>query len=96
MIGKCRVEADKVHGLAHALFDLGRRQAHILRAEGDILGDGLLKELVLGVLEDQTDGKAGLAVALALCVPDRVTGQQDFARGGLQKAVKVLDEGGFA
>ena len=94
--GERRVQADKVHGLAHAPLDLGVGQAHVVRAEGDVLGDGLLKELVFRILEHQADGKAGLALALALLVPDRVAGQQDLARGRLQKPVEVLDEGGLA
>ena len=48
------VQADKGGCFVHPLVDLGFVQAHVLGAKGDVFIAGLLKQLVLRVLEHQT------------------------------------------
>ena len=57
-------QAHEVGGLPHPAVDLLLVQAHVPGAEGDVLVDRLLKELVLRVLEHQPHLEAGLAGAL--------------------------------
>ena len=78
-----------------APVDLRRVQFHIRRAEGDVLVYRLLKELILRVLEHQPHLKADLPDLLGLR-PDILSLKEDLAGGGLQKAIQVLDQGGFA
>ena len=89
------LQAHKLGGLPYPAIDLPRVQPHIPGAEGDVLVYRLLKQLVLRVLEDQPHLEAGLPGAL-LGFPDVAPFKQDPAGGGLQQAVEVLDEGGFA
>ena len=49
LVGK----ADESSSLLHAAVDLSFVQPHVARAVGDVLGAGLLKQLVLRVLHDQ-------------------------------------------
>ena len=88
-------QPNKLGGLAHPAVDLPLVQPHVFRAEGDILIDGLLKELVLRVLKYQSHLEAGLAGAL-LALPDVPAVETDHAGGGLQEPVEVLDQGGLA
>ena len=88
-------QPNKLGGLAHPAVDLPLVQPHVFGAEGDILIDGLLKELVLRVLKHQSHLEAGLAGAL-LALPDIPALEEDAAGGGLEQPVEVLDEGGFA
>ncbi len=88
------LEAHELGGLPHPAVDFPLVQPHIFRAEGDVLVDGFLKELVFWVLEHQPHLKAGLAGAL-LGLPDVLALKEHPAGGGLQQAVQVLDEGGF-
>ena len=88
-------QPNKLGGLAHPAVDLPLVQPHVFGAKGDILIDGLLKELVLRVLKHQSHLEAGLAGAL-LALPDIPALEEDAAGGGLEQPVEVLDEGGFA
>ena len=80
---------------AHPPGDLLLAQAHVFGAESDVFINRLLKQLVLRVLEHQTHRKANLADVLPLG-PDILAVQQHLAAGGLQNAVEVGDQGGFA
>ena len=95
LIQHIRVQADEIRRLQDPLVDLRLVQLHILRPVGDVRADGLLKELVLRVLEH----KAHLGADLP-CAGSRgeylLSLHQNAAGGGLQKPVQMLDKGGFS
>ena len=88
-------QAHKACGLTDPAVDLLLAQLHVLRAEGNILIDRLLKELILRVLKHQTHMEFCLPDA-GLALPDVTAVEQDLAGGGLKQSVQMLDQGGFA
>ena len=82
-------------GVPDPTVNLRLVKPHVAGAEGDILVNRLLKELVLRILKDQAYLKAGLAGAL-LGLPDVAPFEEDPARGGLQQGVQMLDQSGLA
>ena len=82
-------------GGAHPAVNLRLVQSHVSGTEGDILIDGFLKQLVFRVLEHQAHLEPGGPGAL-FGLPDIPALEQHPARGGLQQAVEVLDQGRFA
>ena len=87
--------AHEFGGLADPAVNLPVVQLHVFGSECDVLIHRLLKELVLRVLEYQAHLEAGLAGAL-LALPDILPLKENPAGGGLQKAVQMLDQGGFS
>ena len=77
-----------------AAVDLVLVQAHVLGAEGHIGIDRLFKELILGILEHQAHGEPGRPGEL-LTLINILAVDEHPAGGGVQKAVEMLDEGGF-
>ena len=71
-------QAGKFGGLCHPLADLLFPKAHVFGAEGDVLINGFLKELVLRVLEDQPDVETDLP-HLAFIRPDILAVDEDPA-----------------
>ena len=65
-------------------------------AEGDVLVDRLLKELILRILEHQPHLEAHVRVIFLVSAQMSFPSQQHLAGGGLQQAVEVLDQGGLA
>ena len=88
-------QAHKVGRRPHPPVDLLLVQPHVLGAEGDVLIHGLLKELVLRVLEHQAHLEPCHPGALGVG-PDVLSLEEHLAGGGLEQAVEVLNEGGFA
>ena len=88
-------QADQLRRLAHAAVDLVFRKAHVARAEGDVLIDRLLEELILRILEHQPHLEAHAADLLRLG-PDVAPLEQDAPLRRAQQAVEVLDKRGFA
>ena len=84
-------DADKAGGAADAGVDLVLGQAHVFGAEGDISVDRLFKQLILRVLEHQTDVEADLAGELHV-LPDIAAFKQHAAGRRLQKAVHMLHQ----
>ena len=89
------LHADEFGGSKHSLLDLGLAELHIFRAEGYILENCLLKELILRVLEAKADLEAGVSQSL-LIFPDIRAVNEYLARVGLQKAVEMGYQGAFA
>ena len=79
----------------HPLVDLGLVQAHVLGAKGDIFIAGLLKQLVLRVLEHQTGEETEISYFFGLG-PQVAAININFAAGGLVQAVHVGNEGALA
>ena len=52
-------EPDGMECFVHARVDLVARQAHVERAERDVVIDGGHEELVVGVLEHEPDARRG-------------------------------------
>ena len=90
LVGK----ANESSGLLHAAVDLGFVQPHVARAVGDVLGAGLLKQLVLRVLHDQAHLEAERPQVSPL-LPHILAVNQDAAGGGAVQAIEMADEGGF-
>ena len=88
-------QAHEARGLPHPAVHLGLVQPHVLGAEGDVLIDGLLKQLVLRVLEYQPHLEPGLPGGLGVA-PDVGPLEEDLSGGGLEQSVEVLDQGGLA
>ena len=86
---------DEPHGLFDARGRLLVGETEVLRAEGDVLRDGLLEELLLGVLEDHADleahGARGRALFLGLRVDVNAV-DEHAARRRLQEAGELLQE----
>ena len=80
---------------AYPLVDLLFGQSHVLGAEGDVQIGGLLKQLVLRILEHQAHPESGLPGEL-LIAPDIPAVQENLSGRGLQKAVEMLNQGGFS
>ena len=78
-----------------ALIDLRLVEAHILRAEGDVLIACFLKELVLWVLEHQTRQETEIP-DLFRFGPEVAAINDDLAAGGFVQTVHVGDEGALA
>lgn len=74
-------------------FILG--QAHIFRAEGNILIGGVLKELMFRILEDHPHPEPDVPDLFWLG-PDIPALQQHLAGGGFQQPVQMLHQGGFS
>ena len=87
-----RGKADCRHGFAHALVNLGLRQLHVGRAVGNILCDGLLEQLVLRILEHQTDAEARFAAALALGIPDGLAVERTSPSDGCSRPFRWLND----
>src|SRR5699024_10360702 len=79
-------QTHEMGGLPDPAVDLLLGQSHVPGTEGDVLVDGLLKELVLGILEHQTHLEAGLTGAL-LGLPDVLSLKEDLPAGGLEQTV---------
>ena len=88
-------QSHEAGGLPHPAVHLPLVQPHVFRAEGDVLVDGLLKELVLRVLEHQPHLEPSLTSALGIR-PDVLPLEEHLAGGGLEQAVEMLDQGGLA
>ena len=88
-------DADKARRLAHALVHLGVGELHVLRPEGDVPVDRLLKELILRVLEHQPDLESHVPRGL-LRGEDVLALAVDRALVGAEQAVEVLYEGALA
>ena len=84
-----------LHRLADTAVDLPVVKPHVFGAEGHVLIDRLLEKLILRILEHQPHMEAHLTDLLGVG-PDILPVQVDVAVRRLQKAVEVLDEGGFA
>ena len=89
------IEADEFCRLVDALIDLRLVEAHILRAEGDVLIARFLKELVLRVLEHQTRQETEIPDLFRLG-PEVAAINDDLAAGGFVQTVHVGDEGALA
>ena len=88
-------QADKSGRLLDAALHLSLVQAHIARAVGDILGAGLLEQLIFRILHDQPDQKAEAAQVRAL-LPQVLAIHQHAAGGGAVQAVEMADQRGFS
>ena len=88
-------KTDKGGGLLHAAVDLGFVQPHVAGAVGDVLGAGLLKQLVLRVLHDQTHLEAERPQVGPL-LPHILAVDEDAAGGGAVQAVEMADKRRFA
>ena len=89
------IEADEFCRLVDALIDLRLVEAHILRAEGDVLIARFLKELVLRVLEHQTRQETEIPDLFRLG-PEVAAINDDLAAGRFVQTVHVGDEGALA
>ena len=88
-------DIDKGSCLTHPPVNLLLAESHVFGAEGDVLVDGFLKKLIFRVLEHQSHLKAD--VPQTGCVrPHILSVDIDFAGGGLEQTVEMLDEGGFS
>ena len=81
--------------LPDAAVQLVPSTAHVGGTVGDILVNGLLKELILRVLEDQPHLKAHIPDLLGLR-PDVLSVQQNLSGSGTQQSVKMLNQGGLS
>ena len=79
----------------HPAVDLVFVQTHVFGTEGHVGVHRFFKQLVLGVLEHQAYGEPGGPGHL-LGLKNILAVDEDAARGGLQKAVEMLDQGGFS
>ena len=83
------------HRLFDALCRLLLGQPEALRAKGDVLLDGFLEELLLGVLEDHADleahGPGRRAILLRLGVDVDIIDEHAACRR-LQESVELLQE----
>ena len=89
------VKAAEMRRLDDARGDFAFRQAHVARAEADVLAHRLLKQLVFRVLEHHADLEAVLADFFGVG-PDVGAVDEDFARRGPVEAVEMGDERRFA
>ena len=81
--------------LADALVDLAVAELHVARAEGDVLIHGLLKQLVLRILEHEADLPFDVAAAYLVGVYV-LPADKHSARCRLKQGVEVLGKGRFA
>ena len=88
-------QSHEAGGLPHPAVHLPLVQPHVFRAEGDVLVDGLLKELVLRVLEHQTRQETEIP-DLFRFGPEVAAINDDLAAGGFVQTVHVGDEGALA
>ena len=88
-------QVDPFHGPAHPAVDLLGGKPQVLGPEGDILGYGLLKELILRVLEYQPyllPDAAAVHTFLMHVLPV----DQHLPRGGGEQPVEMLHQGGLS
>ena len=95
LVQHIRIHAGKVSRTQNPLPDLVLLQAHVFRAEGDILKDRILKKLIFRVLEYQPHAKPRRTGG-QLVLPNALAVQEHVALRGLEQAVEMLDQGGFA
>ena len=88
-------QAHEASSFPDTAVDLLRLQTHIFGAEGNILVHSFLEKLILRVLEHQANPEPRLPGG-CLIRPDALAIQQNIAGGGLQQAVQMLHQGGFA
>ena len=89
------LEADKARGTVDAAFQFRSGDSLILWTEGNILEAGLLKELILRILEHQSDLAAD-RMGEFFIFPNIFALKINLSRGRLQKPVQVLDQRGFS
>ena len=89
---KAFVHAGEMRRLVHAHINLGLGKLHILRAESDVLVDGLFKKLVLRILKHQANPPFDIAAG-DLAAVDILPVQQHAAGGRLKQGIQVLDKG---
>ena len=90
-----RIDAHELQGADRLRFAFLRAEAVILRTEADVFQDGLFEQLVLRILEHQTDFPAGFPRLFRLFV-DIDAVRQHAAVRGLHQAVQVHQQRGFA
>ena len=95
LLQQALVQSREAGGVMHAAVQLRAGQAHVGGAEGDVAVDGLLKELVLRILEHQPHAEAHAADLLRVG-PDVLAVEQHAAARRLEQAVEVLDQRRFA
>ena len=76
--------------------DLCFVEPQVFRAEGHVLFHGLLEQLVLRILENQSNFMAYLDQGFLFLGKDVRPIKQNGAASGLKQPVEVLDQGGFS
>ena len=93
--GQVLIDGEDLNGEHVNRRALRQRIGLVFRAEGDILGDGLLKQLVFRILEDQSDPLSKGAPVHMLAV-QVFSVDEDLPGGGFEQPVQMLDKRGFA
>ena len=94
MFAQRRIQPQHFHGMVHARINFSFGQFLILRAEGDILFHGFLKQLVFGILKHKSHAAAHLGEIRFLIARIRAVYKYAAGRGMLQR-VEVGNQRGF-